>query len=502
MRCGIVSRIFGSASQLRTGHARHIRGRCGEPACAVPETAKRMSVLVQNSVKRTLFTMAFPMLAGTFAMNAYSLTDAWFVARLGTFPLAAIGFAFPVIMLLSCVSMGLGSGITALTSHALGRRDHEDAAQFATYGMALASGVAAIIAVAGYLSIVPIFTRLGADAQTLPLVGDYMRIWYIGAPTMCLPMIGNGILISMGDSRNASRLMMLGTLLNLLLNPILIFGWLGVPAMGIRGSALATVIAQAVSMFWLLRLLWKHRLLKIRGWRFCDARTAVRRILQFGIPGVLSTALMPISATVITRLLSGFGNEAVAASSVASRIEMFAFIIPMSLGMSMMPFISQNYGAGRLDRIREAVGLSYRFALLYGGGVALVFYVCARPLGALFSSDPNVVGILVDYIRIIAFGYGLMETHRYSGMILTGMHRPMSATILNAIRVVALLIPLSCLGAHFYGVRGVFAGRLATDVLVGILGILWVRRMLRQTTMAVAQGSSCGPVRPEIAQRG
>lgn len=453
-----------------------------------------MSVLVQNSVKRTLFAMAFPMLAGTFAMNAYNLTDAWFVAQLGTFPLAAIGFTFPVIMLLSCVSIGLGSGITTLTSHALGRKDHEAAAHFATYGMAFACAVSAVIAVAGSLSIEPIFTRLGADAHTLPLVDAYMRIWYIGAPTMCLPMIGNGILISLGDSKNASRLMMLGTLLNLVLNPILIFGWLGVPALGIRGSALATVLAQAVSMIWLFRLLLKYRLLKMGGWHFRDALKAVQGILRFGIPGVLSMVLMPISATVITRIMSGFGNEAVAACGVAGRIEMFAFIIPMALGMSMTPFISQNYGAGRLDRIREAVGVSYRFALLYGGGVAVLFFLCAHPLGALFSSDPRVVAILVAYIRIIAFGYGLMEAHRYSGMILTGMHRPLSATALNAIRVIVLLIPLSCLGAYLGGVRGVFWGRLATDLLVGGLGMVWVHRMLKLAVVAppVVGGSPHG----------
>ena len=439
-----------------------------------------MSILVQNGVKSTLIAMAFPMLAGTFAMNAYNITDAWFVAQLGTYSLAAIGFTFPVIMMLSCVSMGLGSGITTLTSHALGRKDHEDAAHFSTYGMAFAMLVSAVIAVAGYFSITPIFVRLGADEQTLPLIRDYMRIWYIGAPTMCLPMIGNGILISMGDSKNASRLMMLGTLINLLLNPVFIFGWFGIPAMGIRGSALATVIAQSISMVWLFRLLFKYRLLKVSGWHVRDALKAVKSILRFGIPGMLSTALMPVSATIITRILSGFGNEAVAACGVAGRIEMFAFIIPMALGMSMTPFISQNFGAGRLDRIRSAVGMSYRFALYYGGGVAVLFFVCARPLGVLFSSDPRVVEILVAYIRIIAFGYGLMETHRYSSMILTGMHRPMSATVLNMFRIVVLLIPLSYLGAELYGVRGVFVGRLVTDVLVGVIGILWVRRVLSQ----------------------
>ncbi len=439
-----------------------------------------MSVLVQNSVKRTLVAMALPMLAGTFAINAYGLTDAWFVGRLGTYPLAAIGFAYPVIMLFSCVSIGLGSGITALTSHALGRNDREGAAHFATYGLAFAGGTAAVIAIAGYLSVEPVFRQLGADEHSLPLVIEFMQVWYLGAPVMCLPMVGNGILISMGDSRSASRLMMLGAFVNLVLNPILIFGHLGLPTLGVRGSALATVLAHSVSTVWLIRLLLRGGLLMTGGWRWLDAAAAVRRILGFGIPGVLSMSLMPISATVITRILSGFGNEAVAASGVAGRIEMFAFIIPMALGMSIMPFVSQNYGALRPDRIREAADVAYRFAMLYGIGVALVFFASARWLGAVFSPDAGVANVLVAYIRTVAFGYGLMEMHRYSAMILTGLHRPVSSTALNGMRVLLLLIPLSWLGARLHGVQGVFLGRLVSDILAGSIGALWVHRKLKR----------------------
>jgi Na+-driven multidrug efflux pump len=139
-----------------------------------------MSVLVKEGVRRTLFTMAFPMLAGTFAMNAYSLTDAWFIAQLGTHPLAAMGFTLPVIMLLTFVAGGLGTGITTLVSHAIGRHDHEDAAKLVTHGLALTLMVTAVMTVAGYLTIDPVFRRLGADETTLPLVGDFMRIWYLG----------------------------------------------------------------------------------------------------------------------------------------------------------------------------------------------------------------------------------------------------------------------------------------------------------------------------------
>ena len=438
-----------------------------------------MAVLVKSSVRRTLVGMAWPMLAGTFAMNAYHLTDTWFVSLMGTRPLAAMGFTFPVVMLLTCVAGGIGTGITTLVSHAIGRHDHDDAARLVTRGLAMTLAVAAALSLAGYLCIGPVFRRLGADAPTLALVREYMGTWYAGAIFMALPMTGNGILISSGDSRAASRFMILGTVLNAVLDPIMIFGYLGCPAMGMRGAALATVVAQAVSTMWLFHLLYaKHRLLAFGDRRLGEWLATFRRILGFAVPSIMSMILMPVSATVITRLLSGFGNEAVAAAGAAGRIEMFAFVIPMALGISLTPFVSQNHGAGRPDRIREARGLSTRFALLYGGAMAVVFIAGAPWLAAFFSKDPRVVGILVAYIRIIAFGYGMMEVHRYSGFFLTGLHRPASAMLLNAIRVVAVLIPLSYLGAYLGGVRGVFAGRLATDLLVGSLGLAWVSRTL------------------------
>ncbi|NLE61473.1 MAG: MATE family efflux transporter, partial [Planctomycetes bacterium] len=299
-----------------------------------------MSVLVRRSVTSTLFSMAFPMLAGTFAMNAYNLTDTWFIAQLGTLPLAAMGFVFPVVMLLTFVAGGIGTGITTLVSHAIGRHDHDDAARLVTHGLALTIGVAATMSVAGYLSITPVFRRLGADAQTLPLVGEYMRTWYVGAMFMALPFLGNGILISAGDSKSASRFMILGTMLNLVLDPIMIFGYLGCPAMGMRGAALATVIAQAVSTAWLLHLLrHKHRLLVFKAGRLSEWFASFRRIFSFAVPSILSMILMPISAAVITRLLSHFGNESVAACGAAGRIEMFAFVVPMALGISLTPFV-------------------------------------------------------------------------------------------------------------------------------------------------------------------
>ncbi len=444
-----------------------------------PSVSQDGSSLVRHSVKRTLFNMAFPMLAGTFAMTAYNLTDTWFVSRLGTLPLAAMGFTFPVVMLLTFVSSGIGAGITALVSHAIGRHAHDDAARVVTHGIALIMVVSLVMSLAGYFSIDFIFVRFGADAVTRPLVGDYMRTWYVGAIFMSLPMVGNGILISTGDSKTAARFMMLGTILNAILDPIMIFGFFGFPAMGIRGAALATVIAQAAATAWLVFLLYrKHRLLVFRRESVGAYMVTAGRILRLGIPIILSMALMPISASVITRLLSHFGSEAVAAAGAASRIEMFAFVVPMALGISLTPFVSQNYGANRMDRIHDAFRVGVRFALVYGAGVAALFFVGARWLAGLFSKNPEVVAYLVAYVRIIPFGYGMMEVHRYCGFVLTGLQRSGQTAWMNSVRVIVLIIPLSCIGAYFYGVRGVFFGRLVTDVLAGCIGLAWVWRVM------------------------
>jgi putative MATE family efflux protein len=434
-------------------------------------------MLVTKSVPRTLFSMAFPMLAGTFAINIYNLTDTYFVSKLGTLPLAAMGFTMPVVMLLGFAAGGLGTGVTNLVSHAIGRRDREAAATLATHGVLLTVSLSVVLCIACYFSMNVIFRGLGADDSTLPLIRQYMGILFLGGLTTALPMMGNGLLISASDSKSASRLMLAGTAVNVLLNPILIFGYLGAPAMGIAGSALATVLAQSLATVWLLYLLArKHRLLVLKRWPLADYFRSFRQILSFAIPSVLSMVLMPLSAAVLTWILSRFGPEVIAAVGAAGRIEMLAFVIPMALGMSLMPFVSQNFGAGRGDRIVEARGLCFRFALAYGALIAIVFLIAAPALASAFTSDPLVKSTLVSYIRIICFGYGTLEVHRYCGFILTGLHKPVYATLLNAVRVLCLLIPLAYFGSRF-GPKGVFAGRLITDLVIGTIGIAWVSRV-------------------------
>jgi len=438
-----------------------------------------MSKLVNESVTKTIFRMAIPMLAGTFAINMYNLTNAWFVSRLGTGALAAISFTFPVVMLLMFMTRGLGSGALTLVAHAIGEKDRGKAATITTHALIFAVLFAAAVTVLGMLTIFPLFSRLGATGEVLDMTGRFMKIWYLGAIIMVLQMVTCDLIMSTGNTKAVSILMVGSTFMNVFLDIGLIFGRFGMPRMGIVGAALATILSQSAALAVAVYILvFKMGLVSTRNLSPHMLFQSSRKILKFGIPGALGMILTPISAAVITKLVAGYGNAAVAAMGVASRIEMFAFMIPMAVGMSLIPFVAQNFGARRLDRIRQARKVTMTFAVSYGIFIGFLFIMFAEPMASVFSTERAVKEVLCSFIYITCMGYGMLEVHRYAGFMITGAHYPLQASLLNILRVVALLIPLSIVGSILLELEGIFWGRLATDLLCGSIGIWWSGRML------------------------
>ncbi|HNY65210.1 MAG TPA: MATE family efflux transporter [Deltaproteobacteria bacterium] len=438
-----------------------------------------MSKLVKESVLKTIVKMAVPMLAGTFAINMYNLTNAWFVSRLGTEALAAITFTFPVVILFMLMTRGLSSGAMSLVAHAIGGKDHNKAAMLTTHALILSVIFGVIISVVGALTIEPVFSRLGASGEVMDLTERYMKIWYLGSIVMVLQIVASDIIISTGNTKVVSALMVGSTVMNVFLDMGLIFGMFGMPRMGITGAALATILSQGAALAVALYILaGRMNLIDISGFNRARLLQSWGMILKFGLPGALGLILTPISSAVITKLVAGYGNAAVAATGVAARIEMFAFMIPMTVGMSLLPFIAQNYGSGRMDRIKQARKGAMMFAVLYGVFIGSVFIIFALPIARVFSTEKAVIDVLRSYIYITCMGYGMLEVHRYAGFIMTGVHEPLQASMLSVIRVLVLLIPLSIAGSILFNLEGVFWGRLATDMLAGLVGIWWSARTL------------------------
>lgn len=439
-----------------------------------------MSKLVTQPVRGTIIRMAIPMLAGTFAMNTYQLTNAWFVSRLGTESLAAISFTFPIIMLFMLVTRGLGAGAMTLTAHAIGGHDKKKASALATHALFLAMLFAIILATGGILTIRSLFSTLGASGNVLDKTTDYMRIWYFGCPVMVLQMVASDIIVATGNTKVISSLMVGGTLVNVFFDYGLIFGNLGMPKMGIAGAALATILSQSIALCGAIYMLRKKFGLITRyGNGSQRIFSSWLKILKFGIPGALGLIMTPAASAVITKLVANHGTAAVAAIGVAGRIEMFAFMIPMTVGMSLIPFVAQNFGAGKVERIRSARKGAMTFAVLYGVFIGTMFLIFAEPMARLFSDEQAVINALKTFIYITCAGYGMLEVHRYAGFCMTGTHQPIQAAILDIIRIAVFLIPLSILGNKLFQLNGIFIGRLTTDILSGLLGIYWSGRILK-----------------------
>jgi len=448
---------------------------------------ERRARLTDGPVGRTLLALALPMVVGLFAVIGFNLADTFFVARLGTRPLAAMGFTFPVTMVVTSVALGLGVGTTSVVSRAIGEGDHHRVRTLATGALTLALLVALMATVLGLATLGPLFRLLGASPDLLPLIRDYMVPWYAGIPFVVVPMAGNAAIRATGDARSPSVIMLTAATVNVALDPLLIFGLLGFPRMELRGAAIATVIARATTLVVSLSILhFREHLLtpprRRHTWQ------AWGQILHVGIPAAITNLLAPIAFGVITWLAARFGPEAVAAVGTANRIEALSLIAIMALGASMVPFVGQNWGAGLLERIRHAQGLAYRFAHAWGGIVWLFFLATAPAIASLFTRDPLVSHYIVSYLWIVPLGYGLHGAALLTTSLFNAINRPLIAAAIQTTRMFLLYLPCAALGARIAGLTGMFVGICGANMITGLGAWFAARHVCRtQVTTATAQ---------------
>jgi putative MATE family efflux protein len=406
------------------------------------------------------------MTVGLLAVIGFNLADTYFVARLGTRPLAAMGFTFPVTMLVTSLTIGLGTGTSSALSRAIGQGEERRVRQLATDGLALAFAAAVLLVVLGLATIDPLFRLLGATDDLLPMIRQYMLVWYAGIPLLMVPMVGNAAIRATGDARSPSLIMLTAAGVNIALDPLLIFGLLGFPRLELRGAAIATVVARAMTLVVSLAILhFREGLLLRPRWR--RVWRSWRAILHVAAPAAATNLLAPLSFGVTTWLAARFGPAAVAAVGTASRIEALALIPVMALGASMVPFVGQNWGAGRLHRIRLGLHHGGRFALTWGMATWLLFLVAGGAIAALFTDDPEVSREIVRYLWIVPLGYGMQGVALLTATLFNGINRPLVAAAIQSTRMVLLYLPLAAGGAYLYGLTGLFTGICLTNLLAG-----------------------------------
>jgi putative MATE family efflux protein len=433
---------------------------------------KRKTSLAEGPVGWGLLKLTLPMTLGIFSIVVFNLTDTYFVSRLGTRELAAMSFTFPVVLLVGSIALGLGTGAASVLSRAIGRGDHENVRRVATDSLVLGMGIVFLFVLTGLLTIDPVFSAMGATKEILPLIRQYMKIWYIGMIFVVIPMVGNNAIRATGDTVYPSLIMTTSAVVNVVLDPVLIFGLWGFPRMGIAGAALATVIARSVSMtLSLLILYFREKMLDFSLPSPGAIWKSWKQILYIGLPTAGTNILIPLSLGVITRIVSQFGSKAVAAMGAGARIEAFAMIAISALSVSMIPFIGQNWGSREYERIRLSFRFSHGFSMIWGLLCFAGFLLFSGFIARLFSNDPAVIRNIKLYLVIISIGYGLQGIALVTASVFNALNKPLISAVLNIVRMFIFYIPFSLAGSILFGLKGVFIGIVLSNTVAGIISI-------------------------------
>ncbi len=435
--------------------------------------------LTQGKILPQLIKLTIPMMAGMVGMVVFNIVDTFYIGQLGSEQLAAMGYTFPVVMFITSISIGLGMGASAVISNEIGKGSFEKVRHLATNSLLLGFPVVALFALAGFLTIEPLFRLLGAEGTTLGYIKEYMQIWYIGVPFVVIPMIGNNIIRATGDMKTPGLIMVSIAILNSILDPLLIFGLGPFPELGITGGALATLFSRAVGMTLAFIILVKRE--KIIRFAVPKARELFdswKKILYIGIPAGLAKLIIPLSMGVVTRLVSEYGNSAVAGLGVATRLEALAMMLLMALSTVLIPFTGQNMGAGLKNRVLKALKISYIFSLSWGGVMFVLFLFTGKFMAGLFNKDPDIIATVVLYLNIVSISYGFQGFMIISSAALNGSHKPIHSAILSVSRMFVFYIPLALLGMKFFDLKGIFLAGSIANFGAGLLSLYFVHRQI------------------------
>lgn len=427
---------------------------------------------------------ALPFSVGLIAIFSLEAIDLFFIAQLGEDPLAALSFVLPVIWLVYGIGIGLEAGVASCVSRAVGRGDELQAKRLATDSCVLGVLVATVILCIGLVMIDPIFRLLGAPDSLLPLIGDYMQVWFFVAPLDMALWCALASMRARGNSLFEAKILIFTALLNLVLDPIFIFGLFGFPRLEVAGAALATLVATAIMLAYALRhLVGKLQVLATPFAPLIDIVKSWRHMLQIGIPAMATNAIVPLSSAMVVAMLASYGVSAVAGFGIAMRIEPMALIPFYALSAVSSPFFGQNIGSGEFDRLLEARRIIMRFCLACGLALAAIASLAAPLVANWYTSDPEIIRVTTLYIWMVAWSWGAYGMVMSVNAAFNGSGRPLPAVVLSSCRVFVLLLPLILVGRWLFGLTGLFGAILLSNLMLGAIAWYWLGRHIRTSQL-------------------
>jgi len=424
--------------------------------------------LTTGSIVHHLIRLTIPMIWGIFAVISIQLIDTYFISLLGTEALTGISFTFPVTMMISHLVFGINIAMSSVISRMIGSKQMDDAKRVVLHGIMMAFFASTTIAILCYTFLEPVFSLLGADETSMQVIKDYMPLWLIGSAILAIPVNGNSAIRAGGDAVTPAIIMTSIALINLILDPIFIFGYFGIPALGVTGAALATMIAYGIGTIFGLHALKNIKaLLPHDGWHLDKFKDSIKRLIVIAIPAGITNIIGPMTNAVLIAILAGMNDAAVAAYGVATRIEAFALLLVISLSLGMSPIIGQNWGAEKYDRVHKTINTSILFNFGWSLGVALILALFGEMIARLFSHDEEVISYTTEVFMIVPISYAFANLAFGWASAFNAMGKPQRAFTIIFVKSIVITIPALYLGQYLYGVTGVFVALMLANFVSG-----------------------------------
>lgn len=431
-----------------------------------------------GKLNRAVGILAIPMVLEMAGESVFAICDAFFIARLGSEALAAVGLTESMLELIYAVAVGLGMATTALVARRSGEKDPRGAARAGVQAVVIGIAISMLFGFAGAWFAPELLGGMGASPEIVEMGASYTRVMYAGMATILLLFLNNAIYRGVGDAATAMRALWIANAINLVLDPCLIFGWGPFPELGLTGAAVATTIGRGTGVlyqFWNFRR--SKRLLMTREDVAIDIGV-IKSLLRLSAGGVGQMLIATASYVALVRILATFGSAVLAGYVISIRIVIFIILPAWGLSNAAATLVGQNLGAGKPERAEKAVWLTGMWNMFFMGIVTVVFLLLAPEIVGIFTTDPDVLPVGVDCLRIISYGYVFYAWGMVMMQAFNGAGDTVTPTWINFFCFWMFQIPLAyILAKHIaIGPAGVFWAIALAYSLSAVVGVVLFRR--------------------------
>lgn len=435
------------------------------------------ALMGEESISKLLIRFSLPATAGMLVMATYNIVDTIFVGMLGSQAIAALSIAFPFQMLLGALGVGTGVGAASLISRSLGAGQKDVATRAVGQVITLSAIYGLLIALVGFLYLEPLLVIFGATPDIIGLTGEYVLVITSGSVMFFLIMSLNNVIRGEGNPRLSMYVMIISAVTNIILDPIFIFTF----GMGVRGAAIATVLAKIVGVAIMLRYVTSGQgVIKINLACLKPNLETIRKIYIIGLPAMVLQISTNLSLVIANNILAAYGHLAIASLGLIFRLFMFALMPVIGISQGLMPIIGFNFGAGKLDRIREAlikgVALSTVVVTFFG----ILYFTWPAFFLGIFSREAELIALGSRALRIMVIMFPVIGAQVVFSTYFQAAGKGIPSLVLSILREVIIFVPLLMVFSRIYGLDGVWISRPVSDLIAFLVTYLLISRELKK----------------------